>query len=233
MTALAVGPGVDITVSERGWFAPPLTACRFAVETEIAEWMGYTSLPLARRPKGADNFVRDMQLAGDSTPQNGSTLRQGQKAIRVLMPDAPFLFGALSDAELLAAVAKGAKVGFAVDCSKLAPALKRFVGRSYNGGHYMCFGPSGLSDAMFKPARLAHPQNISYDSFRDAIVRDAAGDVIVVLGFKDAAYLRTQLASLSSQIAAQQDRIAIAGRALADMQAAAAQLQSQIAAQTV
>jgi hypothetical protein len=219
VTAFSVGPGVDVTVSERGWFAPPFTGCRFAVEAEIAAFVGYTGLPLMRRPKGVDNFVLALQQAGDKTPWNGSTLAQGQKALRVLLPDAPILFGTLSDDEIVAAVAKNAKVGFAVRMSKMPHDLRRFCGYGYNGGHYMAFGPSGLSDPMFKPAGQAHPLDVDYDEFKGAIERDAHGNPIVVVGFFNAAYYRQQLATAEA--------------AKAPLDAQIADLTAKIAAQTI
>jgi hypothetical protein len=220
----AIGPGIKQTVTERGWFAPPFTACRFAVIAQIALRMGY-QVPLTRQPKNADNFVRDLQLAGDNTPHNGSTMRQGQKAVRALLPGAPFLFGTMSDAEMFAAVQKGATVGFAVDCSKLPRYLKNFVGYGYKGDHYMAIdGTDGvnvdLSDPMYRPAGQAKPRSVPFGDIEDAVLRDKAGDMIVTLGYQDAAYLGQELAEAQTALIQAQAAV-IAAQAKVDQITAA------------
>jgi hypothetical protein len=185
------------TVTERGWFAPPFTACRFAVLAQIAVRMGY-DVPLARQPEGVDNFVRDLQIAGDNTPQNGSTMRQGQKAVAALLPDAPYFFGTMTDAEVMDAVNRGATVGFAVDCGKLPRYLKQYVGYAYNGGHYVAVdGVDGnmvdYSDPMYRPAREAKPRRVNWADISPAVLRNSAGALIVSLGYQDEALLQQQL----------------------------------------
>lgn len=227
-----VEQGHKQTITERGWFAPPFTACRFAVHAQQAIRAGY-DVPLARTPNGADNIVRILQLAGDNTPGNGSTMRQGQKAVReVFGDDAPFLFGTLDDAELFDAVRKGATVGFAVRCGRLPRYLKNFVGYGYTGGHYMAIdavyddGTVDLSDPMYRPARQAKPRRVPWSDLQAAIVRDNVGHAIVSLAFEDAAYLLEQQTELTAKIAqAQAD--------LAAFTAQAAQIQARLDAQAL
>src|SRR5512146_1242123 len=112
----APAPGRRQTVTERGYYAPPFTACRFAVEAQIEIRMG-RDLPL--NLKAPPNAVRDLQLAGDPTPGTGSTIAQGKAAIAALIPDSDMKWGWMTPDELLDAVKNhGATVGFGVDCGK-------------------------------------------------------------------------------------------------------------------
>jgi hypothetical protein len=201
-----VGPGHKQTVSERGWFTEDtgMTACRFAILTQIAIRTGY-SVPLARQPKGADNFVYDLQLAGDNTPHNGSTMRQGQKGVAALLPGAPISFGTMTDAEMFEAVKRGATVGFAVNCGKLPRYLRNFVGYSYTKGHYVAVdGVDGnmvdLSDPMYRPARDAKPRRVDWADLSPAVLRDRQGALIVSLGYQDEAYLQQQLVKAQERL---------------------------------
>lgn len=222
------GPGRKQTITERGWYAPPYTACRFAVIAQIAVRMGY-ELPLERYPEGVENAVYDLQLAGDRTPHNGSTMAQGQKAIRALLPGAPFFFGVLSDTEMFEAVGRGATVGFAADCGNLPRYLKNFIGQGYDGGHYLAIdgvyedGTVDLSDPMYRPARAAKPRRIPWVDIKDAILRNAAGAIYVTFGYADEAYLLKQRDAANAQL----------GQALEDVtthQAEVDALNAQIAA---
>jgi hypothetical protein len=230
---IAVGPGVKQTVTERGYFAPPFTACRFAVIAQILLRMGY-QVPLERKP-GADNFVLDLQLAGDNTPKNGSSMRQGQKAVAALLPDAPVLFGTITDTEMFDAVGHGATVGFAVNMGKMPRELKNFCGYGFNGGHYMAVdaaygGVDGfdvdLNDPMYRPAKNAQPRRVAWNDIKDAIVRDGAGNLIVTLGFQDAAWLRSQLAIVEAHLTEE-------NAVVVDLEASADSLRTRIAAQTI
>lgn len=188
------GPGRRLPVSQRGYFTVfpdgvHFTACRFASLAQCLERGGYV-LPLDRKPPAAgapDNFVHQLQLAGDNTPKNGSTMRQAQKALRVLFPDpadAPaVLFGTMAEVELFEALRKGASVGVGMDCSKWPLYLKRWVGRKYDGGHYVTFDdvrPSSavagtvevqLTDPMFAPARNIRPRWVPWSDVSPAASR--------------------------------------------------------------
>lgn len=235
---LPIVPGKRIVGSERGWFAPPFTACRFAEIAKQARAQGY-DVPLARQPEGVDNFVRDLQIAGDNTPGNGSTMRQGQKAIRALLPDARFQFGTISDAELFDFVTRGATVSFAVDCGKLPRYLKRFVGYGFNGGHYM--GVDGvygslesfdidLSDAMYRPAREAKPRRVPWDHVRSAVLRSGGGDIFVTMSWVNSAFLEAQLAAAQVALASAEVVLVEAETVVAANQAAVDVLAEQLAA---
>jgi hypothetical protein len=206
---VTLAAGRKQTVTERGWFAPPFTGCRFAVIAQICLRMGY-DVPLERSPDGAPNFVYDLQQAGDNTPGDGSTMRQGQKAMRALLPNAPILFGTLTDTEFADAVGKGATVGFAVNCAKLPAYLKNYVGSGYVGGHYMAIdgvnldGTVDLSDPMYRPAKQAKPRTVPWDDISPAIERDAQGAIIVTMGYADTASLAEQIAAGEEHIAALQ-----------------------------
>lgn len=221
------------TVSERGWFAPPFTGCRFAVIAQIALRMGY-ELPLARQPEGVENAVRDLQLAGDNTPGNGSTMAQGQKAIRALLPGSDFLFGTLTDEEFHEAVAKGATVGFAVNFAKMPRYLKNFTGYGYNGGHYMAVdGSDGdsvdLSDPMYRPAREAKPRRVPFADFKNAILRNGAGEMLVTMGYENVAVLRKKQRQIAAQIADVDSQIIRLEAQSLDLQAQQADVEGRLA----
>jgi|ERR1035437_266793 hypothetical protein len=227
-----VGPGVKQTISQRGWFTKltGFTACRFATGAQCLVRTG-VQVPLARQPKGVDNFVYDLQLAGDNTPKNGSSLGQLQKGIAKLVPDAQILFGRMTDAEMFSAVQKGATVGFVANFARLTPALREafFCGRGFVGGHAMAIdavyddGTVDVSTPMYKPAAQAKPVRVAYSAIKNAIERDGQGNLIVWLGYQDAAYLRDQLATAQAALAAEEVTV---GR----LQAAVTNLQGKIAA---
>ncbi len=209
------------TVTERGWFAPPFTACRFAVEAQVELRMG-RDLPLALQPYGADNAVRDLQVAGDPTLGTGSTIRQGQAAIRKLIPDSDMKWGWMTPAELLDAVKNhGATVGFGVDCAKWPRYLRVFVGFAYTGGHYVCVDgvdDTGtevvvdLNDPMdgptkHRPNRVAQPRRRSWTDVLKGVSL-VGGLMRVTLGYENESWWKAQLVLAEADLAAAETAVA-------------------------
>ncbi|HET7128963.1 MAG TPA: hypothetical protein VFJ93_07805 [Gaiellaceae bacterium] len=184
--------------------------------------MGF-DVPTARWPKGTPNIVQILQAAGDNTPGDGSTMRQGQKAVRIVFPGADFLFGRLSDDEFHDAVRNGATIGFSVDCGKLPRYLKNFVGQGYDGGHYMSVdgayddGSDDLFDPMYRPSKEAKPRRVNFGDFAKAIARDRHGDIIVTMGYENVAVLRQQQSNLTAQQSGLQTSVSQLEQRLADV----------------
>lgn len=197
------GPGRRLPVSQRGWFtrlpdgSVHFTACMFAGLSQILERRGFR-LPLGRAkpaPGEPDNFVHQLQLAGDPTPQNGSTIRQSQAALRKLFGDTPtgISFGTMSDAEVQAELAKGATIRISIDCSKLPRRLRRWVGYGYTGRHAIALDDVkldeedavqvALTDPMWKPAREIRSTWAWWTELAPAIVRTAKG-IVVTIGYQ-------------------------------------------------
>lgn len=212
----------DWYITERGWFTNNFpdgvrrfTGCRFAILGTEAAALGF-DVPRNRGPEGAPNICYELQRAGDSTPANGSTMRQGQKAVATVFPGADFLFGALTDDQFFAAVDNGAVVGFAIDCSKLPLYLKNFVGTGYNGGHYVSV--HGVTDAAPSPVTQLfdpmdrrqdpRPRTAPYADYRKAILRDGQGRMIVSMVYRGVAVLRKQESQLLAQLDQLEDRAA-------------------------
>lgn len=200
---VVTGPGRRLPVSQRGYFTRfpdgtvHFTACMFAGLAQILERRGFR-LPLGRQrpaPNQADNFVHQLQVAGDPTPANGSTIAQSQAALRKLFGTTPtgVQFGTMSAPEIAAELAKGATIRVSVDCSKLPRALKRWVGYSYTGRHAITLDDArsldngaiavALTDPMYRPAKAIMAVWVALADLDAALVRTAKG-IVVTLGYQ-------------------------------------------------
>lgn len=194
--------GLQTAVTERGYFCRIgdsiyFTACMFAALAELLIWAGYR-VPLARKKSQTppENFVFQLQTAGDPTPKTGSTIAQSQAALRKLLPDAPVLFGALTPTELAAALFAGAKIRVIVDCSKLPREMKTHVGQGYAGGHACNMSEPELTDGeltvlwtdpMGKPWQRYAGERRAWLDFDQALKTTSDGKIIVTLTYKSAA----------------------------------------------
>lgn len=208
---VTLGRGRKLPVSQRGWFTKAadgtqhFTACMFAGLAQILERVGYR-MPLGRDiplPGQPDNFVHTLQKAGDPTPLTGSSMRQSQTALRKLLPDAPVLFGTMSETELFEALAKGATVRIIVDCSKLPRERKRWVGQGFMGGHAVTVdGISGSvvdwTDPMYRPAKAIKAEPVEWSTVSSAVKRNANG-IVVTLGYENTVVPVDPLAELREQ----------------------------------
>src|SRR5688572_27945482 len=171
---VTLGPGGrTLGVSQRGWWVPPLTSCMFAALDFALEHAGYIT-PLKRAadayPVGSGNFVYRLHRASGAPLSRGTTTRESQRALRVLLPNAPVLFGSLTDHELLDALNKGAAIRIIVpNCTKLPRSLRGWVGLGYDKGHALnMIGPVGADstigwiDPLARPPGKIKPVTVPY-----------------------------------------------------------------------
>lgn len=201
---VTLGAGKRVPVSQRGYFCFihnewHYTACMFAGEAQLNIREGF-DVPLGRTappPGEPDNWVHQLQLAGDPTPLTGSTMRQSQVALRKLLPTSTIKFGTMSDAEILTELGNGASIRMSFDCSKLPRPLKRRVGYGYMGRHAMVVDDvrgtaadteGSLTDHMWKPAKAIRAIWVKWSDIAPAIVRAPNGEAYVAIAYESAAY---------------------------------------------
>ena len=199
---VSIGPGRSIFVTQRGYWTRTygFKSCMFAALAKLLEYAGYR-VPLARRKSQMppENFVLALHRASGAPLNKGSTIRHSRVALRKLLPDAPVLFGAVSDLDLVGLLIDGYMVRIAVNCGRLPNSLKRWVGESYNGGHAVTIEDPQMSeedgltvlwmDPMGKPwAPFNYAgQRISIWDFLPAASRTDAGLIRVTFTAKDTA----------------------------------------------
>lgn len=199
------GQGERLAVSQKGYFCKfsdgsiHHTACRFASLAQSLARRGLKGSLSRKRPASGqpDNFVHQLQVAGDNTPKTGSTIKQAQKALRVLFPDKAddpgIKFGTMTETEFFAALQQGATVGIGFDCSKLPPAQKRWVGQKYMGGHFLTFDDVrglgtaeievAVTDPMYTPAKAIKSTWQPWSDFSPAASR-LNGELRVTVGYQ-------------------------------------------------
>jgi hypothetical protein len=128
----------------------------------------------------------------------GTTTAHSRRALRKLLPEAPVLFGGLDDEEMLQRLESGEfAVRVTVTAQKLPGHLRRFVGKSWEGGHAVALsaarrGPDMAWEVFWmdpagRPGKGYKGEFVRYEDVKGALRRTASGRVGVTAGPKNAA----------------------------------------------
>jgi hypothetical protein len=174
--------------------APPLADCMFAALCVPLSFVGYDLPPTFVGALRAASGVPVLDPRGH--PQ-GTNTAASRRALHELLPDAPILFGALSDGAMLGQLEAGEiAVRVMVSNQKLPERMRRFVGRTWDGLHAIAIGGAHRDggqllvrwmDPAGRPWQGYDGEFVSYGEVDQALVRTADGKIRVTFGRRDAA----------------------------------------------
>jgi hypothetical protein len=204
-SGIALPPGVTIAakgqqqfVTQRGYWTAEYgyTSCMFAAVCSILAEQGYV-LPLHRTAAeleslGFDNFVFALHKASGSSLYSGTSIADTKKAMSVLLPETPMLYGSLSNDEFLAELEKGAAIRVTATCDDFCdlglPCGCVNVGHAYAIVETRMTGAIRevfIFDPMGRPASFAGKW-AAWDKVRPHLRRNADREIFVTLGYRDA-----------------------------------------------
>lgn len=208
MSALPPGvgydKGIDLAVTQRGWWAPPYTSCMLAAYCMVLAKQGYT-LPLDRAKTAYDgtnpkvvNFVLALHRATGRPLSSGTTLQDTITAVKALWapvsdPKPVIHVGAVGRHGIIDLLDQGATIRVSGGPLSAFPRLWNLPAGYGNARHAFALEGTRLSpttgirqvflvDPMYRPASGYRGQWVAWAQLYHLIDKDSSGAVIATWG---------------------------------------------------